>query len=221
MRPNVQWHTNLVTCIRLRSFNQEVFYGHMMSGVNLATPSYYDSATGGRGLNPSFPQGAGRKLLASDEPIMVDMVAVHDGYMADQTRIFVFGRLPQRLLEAFAAAVRIEQYLKENAIPGARCSELFAATQQLAAQAGFADHYMGYEDRARFVGHGVGIELDEWPVIAQGIDTRLEEGMVVAIEPKFLFPEIGVVGLENTWVVRSRGLEALTNHPGKITYLKV
>ena len=206
--------------VRLRSFNQEVFYGHLMSGGNLAAPSYCDSAPGGSGLNPSFPQGAGRKLLAPDEPIMVDFVAVHDGYMADQTRIFAFGRLSQRLLEAFAVALRIEQYLKENAIPGARCAKLFAATQQLAAQAGFADHYMGYDERALFVGHGVGIELDEWPVIARGIDTQLEEGMVVAIEPKFLFPDIGVVGLENTWVVRSGGLEALTQLSGEITYLQ-
>ena len=79
---------------------------------------------------------------------------------------------------------------------------------------------MGYEQRALFVGHGVGIELDEWPVIARGIDTRLEAGMVVAIEPKFLFPDQGAVGLENTWVIRSGGLEALTRLSGAITYLQ-
>jgi len=206
--------------VRVRSFNQEVFYGHVMSGANLAAPSYPDSATGGSGLNPSFPQGAGRKLLGLNEPIMVDFAGVHDGYMADQTRIFVFGQLAEHLVEAFETALRIEQYLRENATPGARCSELFAATQDLAAQAGFGDHYMGYREKARFVGHGIGIELDEWPVIGHGIDTRLEEGMVVAIEPKFLFPDIGVVGLENTCVVRSRGLEALTKFPNEITYLK-
>jgi Xaa-Pro aminopeptidase len=206
--------------VRARSFNQEVFFGHVMSGANLATPSFPDSATGGSGLNPSFPQGAGRKLLARNEPIMVDFAGVHDGYMADQSRIFVFGQLPQRLLEAFDTALRIERYLRENAGPGARCSELFAATQDVAVQAGFGDHYMGYGERARFVGHGIGIELDEWPVIGQGVETRLEEGMIVAIEPKFLFPDVGVVGLENTCVVRSRGLETLTKFPNEITYLK-
>jgi Xaa-Pro aminopeptidase len=206
--------------IRARTFNQEVFFGHFMSGANLASPSFTDSATGGSGLNPSFPQGAGSNLLAPDEPIMVDFAGVHDGYMADQTRIFVFGRLPERLLAAFDAALSIEQYLRENATPGARCSELFAATQELAAQAGFGDHYMGYTEKARFVGHGIGIELDEWPVIGHGIGTRLEVGMVVAIEPKFLFPDVGVVGVENTCVVRPRGLEALTKFPNVITYLK-
>jgi Xaa-Pro aminopeptidase len=206
--------------VRVRSFNQEVFFGHVMSGANLATPSFPESATGGSGLNPSFPQGAGRKLLDSNEPIMIDFAGVHDGYMADQTRIFVFGQLPKRLVEAFDTALRIEQYLKRNAAPGARCSELFGATQDLAAQAGFGDHYMGYSEKARFVGHGIGIELDEWPVIGHGIDTLLEEGMVVAIEPKFLFPDIGVVGVENTFVVGSCGLEALTKFPDQITYLK-
>ncbi len=143
-----------------------------------------------------------------------------DGYIADQTRIFVFGQLPERLVAAFETALSIEQYLKDKATPGALCSDLFAATEHIAAKAGLGDHYMGYGPRARFVGHGVGIELDEWPVIAKGIDTPLREGMVVAVEPKFLFPDIGVVGLENTWVVRSDGLEALTRFPNEITYLK-
>jgi Xaa-Pro aminopeptidase len=205
--------------VRLRGFNQEVFYGHVMSGANLAIPSFFDSATGGSGLNPSFPQGAGNKLLGPNEPIMVDYVAVHDGYMADQTRIFVLGKLPQRLLEAFEAALRIEQYLRENAIPDARCGELFAATQNLAREAGFAEHYMGYGEKVRFVGHGIGIELDEWPVLAEGINTRLEEGMILAIEPKFLFPDLGAVGLENTFVVRRQGLESLTHSPAEIRAL--
>jgi Xaa-Pro aminopeptidase len=206
--------------VRVRTFNQEVFYGHLMSGVNLATPSFFEAATGGSGLNPSYPQSAGRKLLGSNEPIMVDYVAVHDAYMADQTRIFVLGSLPERLVKAFEAAVRIEQYLRENAKPGARCSELFAATQKLANQAGFGDHYMGYGERVRFVGHGIGIELDEWPVLARGVQTLLEAGMIIAIEPKFLFPDLGVVGLENTFVVRPHGLEALTHSPQQITYVK-
>ena len=206
--------------VRVRSFNQEVFFGHVMSGANLAAPSFPESATGGSGLNPSFPQGAGRKLVGPNEPIMVDFAGVHDGYMADQTRIFVFGQLPERLVQAFDTAVRIERFLRGSATPGARCSELFAATQGIAAKAGFGDHYMGYGERARFVGHGIGIELDEWPVIGHGIETRLEEGMVVAIEPKFLFPDVGVVGLENSFVVRAHGLEALTKLPDEITYVK-
>jgi Xaa-Pro aminopeptidase len=206
--------------VRVRSFNQEVFYGHLMSGANLTTPSFPFAATGGSGLNPSFPQGAGTKIIAANEPIMVDLAGVYDGYIADQTRIFVFGQLPEQLVAAFDTALSIEQYLKEKATPGALCSDLFAATEHIAAKAGLGNHYMGYGPRARFVGHGVGIELDEWPVIAKGIDTPLHEGMVVAIEPKFLFPDIGVVGLENTWVVQSDGLEALTTFPNEITYLK-
>ena len=65
------------------------------------------------------------------------------------------------------------------------------------------------EQRIRFVGHGVGLELDEFPFLAQGQNLPLEEGMVIALEPKLIFPERGVVGVENTHVVTAHGLEQL------------
>ncbi|MEN6388906.1 MAG: Xaa-Pro peptidase family protein [Syntrophomonas sp.] len=195
--------------IRMRGFNLEIVYGHMMSGWNLAVPSFFDGPTGGSGLNPSFPQGAGFKKIERNEPVMVDYVGVLDGYMVDQARIFCIGQLNPQMLYAYNVAIEIQEMVKEMAKPGALCSEIYQAALQIADKQGLKDHFMGYPEPVTFIGHGLGIELDELPVIARGFEMPLQEGMVFALEPKFVFPE-GAVGIENTLLVTSKGLKNLT-----------
>ncbi|NPV92656.1 MAG: aminopeptidase P family protein [Firmicutes bacterium] len=204
--------------IRMRGFNMEIVYGHLMSGWNLSVPSFFDGPTGGSGLNPSFPQGAGFKVINRDEPIMVDYVGVLDGYMVDQGRIFCIGRLPPRMEKAYGLAVEIQEMVKERTRPGASCSDIYESAVRIAGQNGLQDCFMGYPEPVGFIGHGVGIELDELPVLARGFDTPLAEGMVFALEPKFVFPE-GAVGIENTLVVTPRGLENLTVFDEGIGYI--
>lgn len=195
--------------VRMRGFNQEIVYGHLMSGDSLAVPSFLDSPEGGRGVNPSFPQGAGFKQIARNEPVMIDYVGVYEGYMVDQARIFCLGRLHDRFVRAYEVAVEIQEEMKKRAKPGALCRDLYQYAVQMAAGAGLRDHFMGWPDPAPFIGHGLGVELDELPVLARGFDIPLEEGMVFALEPKFVFPD-GEVGIENTFVVGANGLETLT-----------
>ncbi|MCL6478830.1 MAG: Xaa-Pro peptidase family protein [Peptococcaceae bacterium] len=204
--------------VRMRGFNQEMAYGHLMSGASLAVPSFLESPEGGPGLNPSFPQGAGMKKIARDEPVMVDYVGVYEGYMVDQTRIFCLGRLADKFVSAYETAVRIQEEIKRRARPGVSCQELYHCAVKMASESGLKDHFMGYPDPVPFVGHGLGIELDELPVLARGFEIPLEEGMVFALEPKFVFPE-GEVGIENTFVVREGGLETLTVFDENILYV--
>ncbi|MCL6610588.1 MAG: Xaa-Pro peptidase family protein [Peptococcaceae bacterium] len=204
--------------VRMRGFNQEIFYGHLMSGCSLAVPSFLDSPEGGPGVNPSFPQGAGFKKIGRDEPVMVDYVGVWEGYMVDQARIFCLGRLPGRFARAYEAAVSIQEEIKKKARPGVLCEDLYNLAVNMASEYGLNGHFMGYPDPAPFVGHGLGIELDELPVLARGFKVPLEEGMVFALEPKFVFPD-GEVGIENTFVVRYDGLETLTVFDERIQYL--
>ncbi len=197
--------------VRLRGFNQELYFGHVLTGENASTLSFFDGPTGGSGLNPSFPQGAGAAAIREHEPILIDFVSVLRGYMVDQTRIFCLGEPPPHLLEAHRQAVRIRDALAEMGKPGLKCSSLYEKAAEMAAEAGLANHFMGYVERVNFVGHGVGIELDELPVIAPGYEEPLEEGMAFALEPKFIFPSEGTVGIEDTFVVGREGLVQLTN----------
>ena len=197
--------------VRMRGFNQELFYGHIMAGESAAAPTFFDGPTGGSGLNPSLPQGAGLNRIRRHQPILIDFVSIVNGYMADQTRVFSMGSLPPELDHAFHTALQIKQALMEMGRPGISGSKLYQAAVDLARQAGLEEHFMGYEEKVSFVGHGVGLELDELPVIARNVELPLEEGMVFALEPKFIFPDLGVAGIEDTFLVQPHGLESLTS----------
>jgi len=205
--------------VRMRGFGQEASFGHILSGANGAITSYMDSPTGGPGVSVSFPQGAGYKKIARNEPVMIDYVGVIDGYLADQTRIFCIGQLPDKLVHAYETASLILEAVKQMAVPGAVCEDIYRQAVNMAAESGYGEHFMGYSEPVPFIGHGVGIELNEWPVLAPGFKTPLEKGMIIAVEPKFIFPE-GTVGIENTFVVGEKGLETLTLFDENIIYLK-
>lgn len=202
--------------VRMRGVNAEVFYGHFLSGPSAAVTSAFDGVVGGPGLSPAFPYGPGRREVRAGEPILIDYPGVWQGYIVDITRIFVIGKLDKELSRAHEVALEIQAALTEAARPGVACGELWDLARDLAARAGLARHFMGCSSPVRFVGHGVGLELNDLPVLAEGDPTPLEEGMVIALEPKFVFPGRGVVGVENTFVVREGGLERLTRFPDEI-----
>ncbi len=203
--------------INMRAFGCPVFFGHLMSGWTGAVPSSFDGPTGGPGLTPAFPQSGGLKPIGRGEPILVDYVGLWDGYITDQSRIYSIGPLPDKLAGAFETALKIQAAIIDRLEPGANGSDLHELALSLAAEAGLAENFMGYgPDRARFVGHGVGLELDELPVLAKGLDMILQPGMVFAIEPKFVFPGEGAVGIENTFALTENGVEKLTITPDNL-----
>ena len=194
----------------MRGFNQEMFYGQLLVGLSGAVASFLDTPLGGSGLSAAVAQGVSMRRIGRGEPIVFDFVPVRNGYITDFTRIFSLGRLPDELRLAYGVALQVQDAVVEVARPGVTCSTLYEAAVAAAERAGLAEHFMGHgPTRVRFVGHGVGLELDELPVIAAN-DTVLEPGMVFALEPKFVFPGLGAVGIENTWCVRKDGLERLT-----------
>lgn len=197
--------------ISMRAFNQSPFFGHLMSGWTAAVPSAFDGATGGPGLTPAYPQSGGYKPIGRGEPIVIDYVGLWDGYITDQTRFFSVGPLPPKLMKAFQTALEIQSAVIERIRPDADGSGLHELALNMAAEAGLADYFMGCgPDQAKFIGHGVGLELDELPVLAKGLHTILQPGMVMAVEPKFVFPGEGVVGIENTFALTDTGVERLT-----------
>ncbi|MBM3147351.1 MAG: aminopeptidase P family protein [Actinobacteria bacterium] len=195
--------------IRMRGFNQEMFYGQLVSGVNGTVPSFLDTPLAGAGLSPAVAQGVTTRRIARGEPVVFDFVSSRAGYIADFTRVLSLGPLPDVCRRVFAAALEIETAVADAARPGASCRMLYELALARAAAAGLAGSFMGQgRHRARFVGHGVGLELDELPVLAAN-DDRLAAGMVFALEPKFVLPGIGAVGIEDTFVVTPDGGECL------------
>jgi len=197
--------------VRMRLWGNEVFYGHLMSGPSASVPSYLASPTGGWGTNPAIGQGAGFKPVGKNEPVLVDYVFALNGYLSDHARIFSIGPLPDELLKAHDAMLEIQEMTKTRALPGLQAGDLYEMMVSMAVQSGYGDYFMGVGDRRiRFTGHGLGLEMDEFPFIAKGQKLALAEGMVLALEPKVILPGKGVVGIENTFLVTNNGLEALT-----------
>jgi len=198
--------------MRMRAYNQEIVTGVVGAGEAVSTPTYFDGPAGGIGLTSASPQGAGRRRFRRDEPIFVDIGCCINGYVIDQTRTLVMGSVPQDMAEAYEVAARILKNTERKLHPGAICEDLYMAAWQEAEAAGLSEFYMGYgEDQVSFLGHGIGLEIDELPVLARGFKTPLMVGMVIAIEPKFTFPGRGVVGIENTYAITEEGYEKLTN----------
>jgi Xaa-Pro dipeptidase len=202
--------------IRMRGFNQEMFYGQLLTGASGEVASFLDTPLAGTGLSPAVAQGVSFRQIGRGDPIVFDFVSVVDGYTADFTRMYVLGALDPRLEEAYETARRIQEAVAARARPGARCGELYETACEVAEGAGLAASFMGHgEGQVRFIGHGIGIELDELPVLSPN-DLVLEEGMVFALEPKFVLPGLGAIGIENTWLVTVGAPEVLTPAPEHI-----
>jgi Xaa-Pro aminopeptidase len=196
--------------VRLRAFNMEMVFGHILSGPNAAVPSYTDGPTGGPGISPAFGQGAGDRKIIAGEIVSVDTMIMWNGYANDQTRNFCIGPPPPRLASAYEFVQSVHARFRDLARPGAITGELYEAVWRWAREAGWATWFMGCSDpRVTFVAHGIGVEVDEFPFIAQGQKLELQQGMVLAFEPKVIIPDEGIAGLENTYLVTSDGIESL------------
>lgn len=197
--------------MRVRGYNQEIITGMIGAGAAAAMPTYFDGPAGGQGLGPASPQSAGLRPIGVHEPILIDIGCCIDGYVIDQTRTAVIGTLDDELLRAYAEAEAVLAATEARLRPGTICEELYAAALEHVREAGLSDHFMGFgSDQVKFLGHGIGLEIDELPVLARGFRQPLQPGMVIAIEPKFTFPGRGVVGIENTYAITETGFEKLT-----------
>ena len=205
--------------VRMRAFNQELFFGLAVSsgGVN---GGFFDGPVTGKGLSSASPHGASYDDIQVNQPILLDFSGVFNGYIADMTRMFVIGKLDPELQRAFNVAIDIQEMVRQAMKPGAICEELFLAAAAMAEKAGLDSWFMGMPgEQAKFVGHGVGLELDQLPVLAKGFVTPLQANQVIAVEPKFVIPGKGVIGIENTFVVTDEGGLRLSDFPDGIVFL--
>ncbi len=198
--------------MRTRGFNFEYFAPHVLWGPPGAVPAHFDGPTGGSGPHPSIGQGSGARPIEAGSPILCDYAVAVRGYVADGTRSFVLGRLSSELQYAAELAGEILAEVEEALRPGTEVGALFRMAQERAERHGLGQHFMGFgADRVRFLGHGIGLELDELPVLTARAPGVLQTGMVVAIEPKFVFPGLGAVGVEDSFAIRDEGpAEVLT-----------
>lgn len=174
----------------------------------------------GPGLTQAIAWGSSWRRIGRDEPVVVDYGGGHNGYTTDETRTFVLGKLPPRLVEAYNTALQLLKVFEDGARPGVNGRDLYEECLRVVRERGLEEHFMGYrETRVKFIAHGLGLEINERPVIAEGRDEELREGMVVAVEPKFVFPGVGAVGVEVDYAITERGPERLSTFPTELVQL--
>ncbi len=206
--------------IRIRDWNMDMYFGHVLAGPDAAIPSYADAPTGGVGISPAFGQGASISPIKAGHVVSVDTMMNFEGYLSDQTRNFCIGEPPKELAAAYEVAREIHSEFRGRAKPGVVTGDLYDWVMNKVADHKLQDHFLGTPgNQVKFVGHGLGIEVDELPFIAKGQKMPLGKGMTVAFEPKFIFPDLGTVGLENTYLITGKGAVSLNNFPEDLMIL--
>ena len=195
-----------------RVFGQtmEIFMGSVLAGKNAENPSPFDFAMGGKGTHKSLPVSANGTVISDGSAVMVDMGGTFTDYISDMTRVFSVGKLSELAYKAHLTAINIQNAIVNAAKPGAAAADLYAIALEMAKQEQLTDYFMGYTQQAGFVGHGIGLQINESPVLAPRSRDVLQAGHVFAIEPKFVIPGIGAVGVENSYVVTETGVDNLT-----------
>ncbi len=189
--------------------NMDIYMGSILAGENAEAPSPFDFALGGAG-SVTLPIGANGTKLLTGQTIMVDMAGNYSPWMTDMTRVFSVGKTLEIAYKAHEVSIDINNYVMDIAKPGIACAELYNVAMEIVKKNDLEAYFMGTKQQAKFVGHGVGLEINEPPVLTPRSKEILEPNIVFALEPKFVIPEVGAVGVENTYVVTTEGIEKLT-----------
>ena len=205
--------------VRFGMFNVDIAVAQLGFGVNSIYPTSFDGPGGCVGVSPAAPVlGSRERKLRKGDLVFVDVGAAMDGYHTDKTMTYMFGKaLPDEVMAMHRRCVESERQIAAQLKPGAIPSGIYARTMA-GLDADFLQNFMGYgKRRVNFLGHGVGLQIDEPPVLAEGFDQPLAENMTLAIEPKKGIAGVGMVGSENTYVVTPDGGRSLTGaNPGLI-----
>lgn len=196
--------------VQMRRYPLQCDRGVIVAGRAGGIPSFFDSAVGGTGPHPLSGMGSGFSKVKNNEPVLVDLVHAHRGYMVDATRMFAAGSLSSEWMQRLEDMVAVKETVVDVLDQGRMCSEAWEEGLALAVELGYSDHLMGTKpDQSRFLGHSIGLQLDESPVVAAGFDRPLPVGGTMAIEPKVVYAE-GSVGSEDTWVRDEDGMNPIT-----------
>ncbi len=207
------------TMLRTRVFGFEFHFGGVVAGPQGAISGYFDGPVTGLGASYAHPLGPSHTPIQAGDMVMMDLVIAQEGYQVDATRMLVIGEPSQKMAEAYQLSCEIQERARLALTPGRKTGDVYAElVDWVERETPYAENFMGYgQNRVRFIGHGVGLELDELPTISKGAQEILAPGMTIAVEPKFIFPGEGAVGVEDTLVIAGeKGARFLTHAPKSI-----
>ncbi len=203
--------------LRVRDYQSEVYPWHVLSGPNGGKLGLLDSPFSGEGTSAAFPVGAGFRKMGRNEPILIDLGFVLNGYHMDETRMFAIGSMPKKAFKASVGTIEIHDAILEAAEPGLPIKRLFEISVEKASVLGYEETYLGPSGyKVSFVGHGIGLDLVERPIISSKNGEPLQPGMTFCIEPKINFLGQFGVGIESAFTITDTGCRLISLVPRKV-----
>ncbi len=204
-----------------RHYRADGFPFHLLSGENGGFACSLDSPCCGTGTSITHPYGAGAKIIQKNEPILIDFGTVLNGYHMDETRMFAMVSMEQSAMDASKASMEILYSILSLMKPGVIMGDIFDHSLQLAKRLGYEEQFLGLSGiKSIFIGHGIGLELVENPIISKGRKDILKSGMVFVIEPKFIFKNRFTAGIESVIQITNQGAYLLSTTPHEVFICK-
>ena len=151
------------------------------------------------------------RTLREGELVVIDMGCIRDGYASDMTRTVSLGEPPKVARTGYDLVREAQRQALDQARAGMRGKELDAVARRVIEDAGYGEYF------SHGLGHGIGLEVHEWPRVSYTVDAELPEGVCVTIEPGLYVPEERFgVRIEDIVVLRSDGCENLTKAPKEL-----
>lgn len=202
---------------RFNMFDTEILLGHIAFGESSLYPTYFNGPGGNYGLSPAMQMmGSRKRRLCDGDLVFIDTGCSFEGYQSDKTMTYVFGKpIPKHAEDIHRKCIEIQDRIAEMLKPGEIPSNIYNRIMD-SVDEDKLPNFMGYGNRrVKFLGHAIGLQVDELPVLAKGFDEPLQEGMVFAVEPKAGVEGVGMVGIENTFIVTPDGGKCITGtNPG-------
>ncbi|MDX2494541.1 MAG: aminopeptidase P family protein [Desulfuromusa sp.] len=168
------------------------------------------------GLRGALPHGvATEKKLIAGELITIDFGTRVDGYHSDETVTLAIGKVDRKLRQIFDIVLEAHDSALAAIHPDMAICDLDAVARDFIASKGYGD-YFGHS-----LGHGVGLEVHEYPAVSSRSEQKLLEGMVITVEPGIYIPDLGGVRIEDTVVVTAGGFESLTKIPKQFKQIDI
>lgn len=190
----------------------EMIAGQIGFGENSLYPTNFDGPGGMRGMSAAVPiLGSRESFLKRGDVVFVDIGFGMNGYHSDRTQVYMFGGTPSdEVLKAHRKCMEVQRRTAAMLKPGNRPSQIYESIMS-ELDGDFLQNFMGFGSRrVKFLGHGIGLHIDELPAIARGFDSPLEVNMAIALEPKKGIPGVGMVGVEDTYIVTPEGGQLIT-----------
>ncbi|MFO8033106.1 MAG: M24 family metallopeptidase [Desulfohalobiaceae bacterium] len=201
--------------VRMGGPGEEIFLGAVSAGDSSNYPTSYNGPVGLRGIHPALPyMGYAGKIWQQGEILIVDTLFALEGYYTDKAQVYFAGKksqVPEQVQKAQFFCAELQDWMQDMLRPGTTPQELHEYCVQQAEKQGWSEGFMGLAgNKVPFVGHGIGLTVDEYPPLARKFQQPLQENMVLALEPKVGLPGVGMVGVENTFQVTKEGGKCLT-----------